>query len=164
MNFVIGCHPTSCQSLLISKKRFLPIIHVNGSVLVDTIASQKVLVYQNKRYMEIRSQRESSFYHLITCLEHVQNNFVIGYHPTSCHWIQTNASPCSFVSAYHSCDWISWYNSFLRRSWCTTSCAHALLSVGIYCYSPGRKWVPNSKMHQTARYNIWCVLYLEYHT
>ena len=22
--------------------------------------------------------------------------FVIGYHPTSCHWMQTNASPCSF--------------------------------------------------------------------
>ena len=23
-------------------------------------------------------------------------NFVIGYHPTSCHWTQTNASHCSF--------------------------------------------------------------------
>ena len=23
-------------------------------------------------------------------------NFVVGYHPTRCHWIQTNASPCSF--------------------------------------------------------------------
>ena len=46
-------------------------------------------------------------------------NFVVGYHPTSCHWIQKNASPCSFpcrkwfptVSLPFICMWMDQYLS-----------------------------------------------------